>query len=248
MTRTEKTIRAAATLGDPRWTAVMARDAAADGRFFYSVKTSGVYCRPSCKARPARPENVDFHADAAAAEAVGFRPCKRCKPDTVTVTIRYAMAMMDLGIVLVAENDKGICALTLGDDKAERLRDLQQRFPKAQLVEMQNLPSLALAHTLLADPAQPSTVRLDPQGTAFQRDVWQALRKIPAGKTTSYGELAAAIGRPRSVRAVAQACGANPIAVAIPCHRVIGSKGALTGYRWGVERKRALLAREKALS
>lgn len=245
MTRIENAKRAAAALQDPRWARVLARDAAADGGFCYSVRTSGVYCRPSCKSRPARPENVAFHADAAAAEAAGFRPCKRCKPAAVPAVIRYAMAKIDLGIVLVAENDKGICALTLGDDKAARLRDLQQRFPKVPLVEVPNLPSLALAHILLADPAQPPAWSLDPQGTAFQRDVWAALRKIPAGKTTSYGALAAAIGRPRSVRAVAQACGANPIAVAIPCHRVIGSDGALTGYHWGVERKRVLLARER---
>ncbi|MDY0871674.1 methylated-DNA--[protein]-cysteine S-methyltransferase [Dongia rigui] len=246
MTRTEKTDRAAATLNDPRWAAVVARDATADGRFFYSVKTSGVYCRPGCKARPARPENVAFHDHAAAAEAAGFRPCKRCKPDLLRAVTRYATAQIDLGILLVAESDNGICALTLGDDKAALIEDLQQRFPKAQLVETLGSASLALALALLADPAGTAMGRLDPQGTPFQRRVWQALLAIPAGSTASYSELAAAIGRPRAVRAVARACGANPIAVAIPCHRVIGSNGALTGYRWGVARKRALLAREWA--
>jgi AraC family transcriptional regulator of adaptative response/methylated-DNA-[protein]-cysteine methyltransferase len=246
MTRTERTDRAEAILKDPRWAAVMARDATADGRFFYSVTTSGVYCRPSCKARPARPENVDFHDHVAAAEAAGFRPCKRCKPDSVPAVRRYATAQIDLGILLVAESDNGICALTLGDDKAALVEDLQQRFPKAQLVETPGSTSLSLALALLADPTRTAMGRLDPQGTPFQRMVWQALQAIPAGHTTSYSELAAAIGRPRSVRAVAQACGANPIALAIPCHRVIGRHGTLTGYRWGLARKRALLARESA--
>lgn len=244
MTRSEKSMRAAKTLGDPRWGAVLARDAQADGYFFYSVKSSGVYCRPSCKARPAKPENVDFHPDAAAAEAAGFRPCKRCRPNAAPLVLRYATAETALGLLLVAENDKGICALTLGDDSALLVDDLQRRFPRASLVEEDGLPALAQAQSMLADPARPAMLRLDPQGTLFQRMVWQALRTIPAGRTASYGALAAAIGRPRSVRAVAQACAANPIAVAIPCHRVIGRDGALTGYRWGVERKRALLARE----
>lgn len=244
MTRSEKTMRAAATTTDPRWAAVMERDAAADGSFFYSVKTSGVYCRPSCKARPARPENVDFHTNAAAAEAAGFRPCKRCKPNVAPTVMRYATAKIYLGILLVAENDKGVCALTLGDDKMTLIDDLQRRFPKVRLVAAEDLSSMAAACALLADPAHAAMSELDPQGTAFQRLVWRALCAIPAGSTASYGELAAAIGRPHSVRAVAQACGANPIAVAIPCHRVIGSNGALTGYRWGVARKRALLARE----
>jgi AraC family transcriptional regulator of adaptative response/methylated-DNA-[protein]-cysteine methyltransferase len=244
MTSTEKTDRAAAILKDSRWAAVVARDAAADGRFFYSVKTSGVYCRPGCKARPPRPENVAFHETAAAAEAAGFRPCRRCRPNALPRVIRYAVAKTDLGTLLVAENDTGICALTLGDDKMELVQDLQQRFPQAQLIIQTDLPSLAEARALLADPTRGAILQVDAQGTPFQRMVWQALRAVPAGQTTSYGALAAAIGRPRSVRAVAQACGANPIAVAIPCHRVIGSNGALTGYRWGLARKRALLARE----
>jgi len=244
MTRSQKAIFAAETLADPRWATIMARDVAADGRFFYSVKTSGVYCKPSCKARPARPENVAFHESAAAAERAGFRPCKRCKPTIAQPVIRYATAECDLGTLLVAENDCGVCALTLGESRAELAADLQQRFPKARLVRADDLPALCQAVAMLADPTGKAAWPLDPQGTAFQRDVWQALRAIPAGRTTSYAELAASIGRPRSVRAVAQACGANPIAVAIPCHRVIGSNGAITGYRWGVERKRALLARE----
>lgn len=244
MTRSEKAALAAATIHDPRWAAVCARDSAFDGRFFYSVKTSGVYCRPGCKARPARPENVAFHDSAKAAEAAGFRPCKRCKPATARNVIRYGLDRTALGTVLVAESVKGVCCLLLGDDKAALIADLQQRFPQATLVAESGLPTVAEAKALLADPSQQPGWLLDPQGTDFQRDVWQALRRIPVGRTASYAELARMIGRPRSVRAVAQACGANPIAVAIPCHRVIGSNGAITGYRWGVARKQALLAQE----
>jgi len=244
MTSAEKAALAAATIHDPRWTAVCARDATFDGRFFYSVKTSGVYCRPGCKARPARPENVAFHDSPEAAEAAGFRPCKRCKPATPRHVIRYGLGRTALGTVLVAESAKGVCCLLLGSDKAALVADLEQRFPQATLVATPGLAAVAAAKGLLADPSQKPDWKLDPQGTDFQRDVWQALRRIPAGSTASYAELARMIGRPRSVRAVAQACGANPIAVAIPCHRVIGSNGAISGYRWGVARKQALLAQE----
>lgn len=252
MTRSEKAALAAATIRDPRWAAVCARDAAFDGRFFYSVRTSGVYCRPGCKARPARPENVAFHDSRAAAEAAGFRPCKRCKPATARAVIRYGVGSVALGSgalswALVAEGAKGVCCLLLGDDTAALITELQQRFPKAMLVAEPGLSAIAEAQALLADPSRQPAWKLDPHGTDFQRDVWRALRRISAGRTASYAELAAMIGRPRSVRTVAQACGANPIAVAIPCHRIIGSKGAITGYRWGVARKQALLAQEARL-
>lgn len=156
---------------DPRWQQVLARDVSADGQFFYSVKTTGVYCRPSCGARQPNPENVEFHATAAAAEHAGFRPCKRCRPDQL------------------------------------------------------DLP-------------------LDIQGAVFQQRVWQALREIPYGTTLSYSELASRIGQPKAVRAVASACAANTLAVVIPCHRVVRNDGSLSGYRWGLARKQALIEKE----
>lgn len=229
---------------DPRWAQVLARDAGADGSFYYSVKTSGVYCRPSCAARPARPENVAFHLTAADAEQAGFRPCKRCKPDQPREMIRYRLGTTVLGQLLVAQTQGGICALLLGDDAAALKADLARRFPKARLVEDANLGAFPKAAALMADPAATVDLPLDPRGTDFQRSVWKALRQIPAGQTVSYADLAGRIGKPEAVRAVASACGANPIAVAIPCHRVLRGDGALSGYRWGVARKRQLLAAE----
>lgn len=229
---------------DPRWAQVLARDAGADGSFYYSVKTSGVYCRPSCAARPARPENVAFHLTAADAEQAGFRPCKRCKPDQPREMIRYRLGTTALGQLLVAQTQGGICALLLGDDVAALKADLARRFPKARLLEDANLGAFPKAAALMADPAATVDLPLDPRGTDFQRSVWKALRQIPAGQTVSYADLAGRIGKPEAVRAVASACGANPIAVAIPCHRVLRGDGALSGYRWGVARKRQLLAAE----
>jgi len=347
--------RAAQTLADPRWKAVVSRDVSADGRFFYSVKTTGVYCRPSCAARPARPENVAFHASAAAAEAAGFRPCKRCRPDqaspaqtqadlvaalcrrieaaatpptlaelaeqaglsphhlhrvfkaatgltpkayaaaqrsrrvqaelgrgssvteaiyaagfnsggrfydpandTLGMTpsawraggaateIRFAVGQCSLGAILVAATARGVCAILLGDDADALARDLQDRFPRARLIggDAAFEQWVATVVGFVEAPALGLNLPLDVRGTAFQQRVWQALREIPAGSTASYAEIARRIGAPKSVRAVAQACGANRLAVAIPCHRVVRHDGALSGYRWGVERKRALLERE----
>jgi AraC family transcriptional regulator, regulatory protein of adaptative response / methylated-DNA-[protein]-cysteine methyltransferase len=347
---------AAATVGDPRWPAVVARDREADGRFFYSVKTTGVYCRPSCAARPARPENIAFHATAADAERAGFRPCKRCRPDRLSAPepqaalvaelcrhieqadgiptlqelagraglsayhlhrvfkqvtgvtprayaaaqraervrqalvradsvteavydagyssngrfyaesdavlgmtpgayrdggsdteIRFAVGQCSLGAILVARSDRGICAILLGDDAEALVRDLQDRFANARLIggdaDFERLVAQVVG--FVEAPALGLDLPLDVRGTAFQQRVWQALRQVPAGRTVSYAELAERIGAPSSVRAVAQACGANPLAVAIPCHRVVRRDGALSGYRWGVERKRALLEREQ---
>ncbi len=352
-TRTE--MLAAATLGDPRWPAVAARDASADGRFVYAVKTTGVYCRPSCAARAARPENVVFLADADAARRAGFRPCKRCKPDapplaqqhaalvaglcrhiesaeqpptleqlaersglspyhlhrvfkavtgltpkayaaahragrvrreldragSVTqaiydagynssgrfyeestqllgmtpsayraggadTAIRFAIGQCSLGSILVARSDAGVCAITLGDDPDQLARELQRRFAQAVLIggdaEFERLVAQVVG--FVEAPGVGLDLPLDVRGTAFQQRVWQALRTIPPGRTASYTEIAQRIGAPKSVRAVAQACSANPLAVAIPCHRVVRHDGALSGYRWGVERKRTLLERE----
>lgn len=346
---------AAATLADPRWVAVQAHDATADGTFFYAVRTTGVYCRPSCAARPARPENVSFHATAEAAEQAGFRPCRRCRPDQPSLATRHAALVTEacrrieqaeeaplleelaapsgmspfhfhrvfkavtgvtpkqyalarrkrriqdelvrsrsvteaifdagynassrfyeqsqhmlgmtpsryraggtdseilfaigecsLGAILVAQSRQGICAILLGDDPDALLRDLQDQFPNARLIggDAQFEQRVAQVVGFIEAPGLGLALPLDVRGTAFQQRVWQALREIPAGSTASYSEIAERIGAPRAVRAVAQACAANALAVAIPCHRVVRHDGALSGYRWGVERKRALLDRE----
>ncbi|GAB2546291.1 bifunctional DNA-binding transcriptional regulator/O6-methylguanine-DNA methyltransferase Ada [Rhodanobacter koreensis] len=346
---------ATAIHNDPRWAAVQSRDARADGTFFYSVRTTGVYCRPSCAARPARPENVAFHATAAEAERAGFRPCKRCKPDqpslseqhaakvteacrriesaetapaleqlakqaglspfhfhrvfkavtgvtpkqyatahrahrvrneldrsdTVTSAIydagynsnsrfyetasqvlgmtpssyraggidndiRFAIGECSLGAILVAQSQRGVCAILLGDDPDALARDLQDRFPKANLMGGDRAFEQLVARVVgfVEAPAIGLDLPLDVRGTVFQQRVWQALRAIPAGSTASYSEIAQRIGSPKAVRAVAQACAANTLAVAIPCHRVVRNDGGLSGYRWGVQRKRALLERE----
>jgi AraC family transcriptional regulator of adaptative response/methylated-DNA-[protein]-cysteine methyltransferase len=343
------------TLNDPRWAAVVARDRTQDGKFFYSVKTTGVYCRPSCGSRRANPGNVAFHATAADAQAAGFRPCKRCRPEqqpleaqhaakvaracrmiesaeqpptlamlakdsgisayhfhrvfkavtgvtpkeyanahrtrevqrsltrgsSVTAAIfdagfnsnsrfyeqadamlgmapsrfrrrgaeeeiRFAVGESSLGAILVAASAKGVCAIAIGDDPGKLVRDLQDRFSNAKLMgadpEFEALVAGVVG--MVEAPGLGNHLPLDVRGTAFQRRVWKALRQIPSGSTASYAAIARRIGSPRSVRAVAQACAANPLAVAIPCHRVVRTDGALSGYRWGIERKRALLTRE----
>ncbi len=345
----------ASTLDDARWAAFVARDAAFDGQFFVSVATTGIYCRPSCPARRPKREHVRFYETAAEAEAAGFRPCKRCKPNqpslfqqhaekiaeacrlietaeeepkldalaravdlspyhfhrifksalgvtpkayatahrnkrvreelsrSTTVTeaiygagfnsngrfyatssevlgmspsqfrsggpdaeINFAIAESSLGLVLVAASEKGVCAIFFGDDPESLARDLKKQFPRARLTgddpAFEQLASKVIG--FVEDPSIGLDLPLDIRGTAFQHRVWEALRRIPVGSTASYAEIAKAIGAPKATRAVARACGSNRIAVAIPCHRVIGSDGSLTGYRGGIERKRALLAKE----
>ena len=343
------------TSDDPRWASVVARDGKADGQFVYSVKTTGVYCRPSCASRLARPENVAFHATCNEAERAGFRPCRRCKPDqpalaaqhaatvarlcrrienadvppglevlaaeaglspyhlhrvfksvtgltprayaaahrakrvrqelarggSVTnaifdagynsngrfyeesnavlgmtpstfrsggraTTIRFAVGECSLGSILVASSERGICAILMGDDPDALTRDLQDRFPHAEILggDAEFERQIAKVVGFVEAPALGLDLPLDVRGTAFQQRVWKALQKIPAGQTASYTDIARSIGSPSAVRAVAQACAANALAVAIPCHRVVRTDGALSGYRWGVERKHALLERE----
>jgi AraC family transcriptional regulator of adaptative response/methylated-DNA-[protein]-cysteine methyltransferase len=342
---------------EDRWAAVQRRDPDADGAFYYSVRTTGVYCRPSCGARPALRKNVAFHATTADAEAAGFRPCMRCKPDqpplaerqtalvaracglidaaeeepdldtlaaavgisrfhfhrlfkahtgitpkayftarraarvheelgqASSVTdalyaagfnssarfyasapgvlgmtpgefrdggsgnvIRFAIGQCSLGAILVAATAKGICAILIGDEPEQLARDLQDRFPKADLQGADPAFEKTVAQVVgfVEAPRIGLDLPLDVRGTAFQQRVWQALREIPAGQTVSYAELAARLGMPSGARAIAGACAANPVAVAIPCHRVVRNDGALSGYRWGVERKQALLEREGA--
>jgi AraC family transcriptional regulator of adaptative response/methylated-DNA-[protein]-cysteine methyltransferase len=339
-----------------RWSAVLARDSRADDVFFYAVRTTGVYCRPSCAARPAKRENVSFHDSTQAAERAGYRACKRCKPDEASLrarhaaliaqackaieteaetpnldaladaaglsrfhfhrlfkritgltpkayanahrtqrvqnelakgssvtdaiyaagynsnspfyakstqslgmrptdyrssgkghAIRFAVAQSSLGSLLVAASDKGVCAILLGDDADALVRDLQDRFRNADLIggDREFEAWVAKVVGFIEAPKLGLDLPLDLRGTTFQQRVWSALRKIPAGQTVSYAELARKIGTPTATRAVAQACGANPLAVAIPCHRVVRTDGSLSGYRWGVERKRELLARER---
>jgi AraC family transcriptional regulator of adaptative response/methylated-DNA-[protein]-cysteine methyltransferase len=334
---------------------VQSRDPNADCDFFYSVATTGVYCRPACSSRLPRPENVAFYPTAAAAERAGFRACARCKPDqpplperqattiaalcrlietseeaptlealakhaglsvfhlhrlfkritgvtpkayadahragrvrqslrsgrSVTeaifdagygssgrfyaksnallgmkpaayraggadLAIRFALGACSLGAILVAATDRGVCAILLGDDPTELARDLARRFPRAKLERGDRgfAKLVARVVALVEKPARGAKLPLDIRGTAFQMRVWDALRRVPPGKTVSYAEVARTIGAPRAVRAVARACAANTLAVAIPCHRVVRRDGDLAGYRWGVERKRALLARE----
>jgi AraC family transcriptional regulator of adaptative response/methylated-DNA-[protein]-cysteine methyltransferase len=357
--RIEANAAPAATENDPRWAAIAARDKSKDGEFYYSVATTGVYCRPSCASRLANPKNVRFHATPAEVERAGFRPCKRCKPNMASpdqahaamiaeacrrieaaeeppslaelargaglspyhfhrvfkavagvtpkayaaehragrvrerlssgtgvteaiydagynsssrfyeqsdrilgmtptayraggdrATIRFAIGECSLGAILVAASDKGVCAIDFSDDPEALVRALQDRFPKAELVGGDAAFEQLVAQVvgLVEAPGAGLDLPLDVRGTAFQHRVWRALREIPAGSTASYGEIARRIGAPSAVRAVAQACASNTLAVAIPCHRVVRHDGALSGYRWGVERKRVLLEREGASS
>lgn len=163
-----------------------------------------------------------------------------------TRTIRCAIDRCSLGYILAALSPKGLCALTLGDDPDVLMDDLQRRFPHAAITDgAVTHGELAAIIASVEDPATPLALPLDQHGTPFQQAVWQALRTIPAGATATYAGIAERIGLPAAVRAVAQACGANPVAVIVPCHRVVRSDGALSGYRWGMERKRALLERER---
>ena len=342
--------------GDPRWARILARDRTADGTFWYSVVTTGVYCRPSCPSRACNPGNVVIHDSLEAARATGCRACLRCRPDeprdaaaavvaracrlideagqamplaaladavglgpqrlhrafkaatgvtprsyaaarraarlrerlgegggTVTAAIqeagygssgrfyaeagdvlgmtprryrlggagevlRFAITTCSLGAILVASSARGIAAILLGDDPDRLLRELRERFPRARLVESDAAFEALMAQVVafVETPSVGLDLPLDIRGTAFQQRVWQALRQVPAGDTASYAEIASRLGVPGAVRAVAGACAANPLAVAVPCHRVVRQGGALSGYRWGVARKRALLDRESA--
>ncbi|UTW09359.1 bifunctional DNA-binding transcriptional regulator/O6-methylguanine-DNA methyltransferase Ada [Pseudomonas benzenivorans] len=333
------------------WQAVCARDAARDGQFVFAVRSTGIYCRPSCPARRPLRANVSFHADPACAEAAGYRPCRRCSPrgaspaeqldalvaaacrllselepaptleqlaariglspshlvrafkartgltprawlkarrraelearlpeaDSVLEAalatgysgtralyearealspaqrrrrgegerLRYAIAPCPLGQLLLASSAKGVCALLFGDNAAQLESELQQRFSAAEL--QRDDPGLGdwLRQVVrqIEEPERAARLPLDLRGTAYQQRVWQALRQIPAGQTRRYGELAAALDS--HPRAVARACASNPLGLLVPCHRVVGANGALGGYRWGVERKAALLSRER---
>jgi AraC family transcriptional regulator of adaptative response/methylated-DNA-[protein]-cysteine methyltransferase len=342
---------------DWRWEALRRRDAGADGRLWYGVLSTGIYCRPSCPSRQPLAENVRFFEGAEEAARAGFRACRRCRPEaqgptqaraalvarlcvaleeraeplslealaalagkspsytrrvfkevtglspgawvaarraaqvqaalqgktSITEAIYeagypsaggfyerakevlgmtpgqyraggegqalwYATAPCALGVVLVASTAQGLCAILLGDEAGALEADLARRFPRAARRPDAGALGERLAQVvaLIEAPGAPSAaLPLDLQGTAFQRRVWEALRAIPASQTRSYAALAEAIGQPGAARAVASACAANPLAVAVPCHRVVRGDGGLSGYRWGTARKRALLARER---
>jgi AraC family transcriptional regulator of adaptative response/methylated-DNA-[protein]-cysteine methyltransferase len=164
-------------------------------------------------------------------------------------TIRFALGECTLGSILVAATDKGICAIELGDDPETLLHELQDHFPRADFIGGDSdFDALVASVVAMIDGSDNAVdLPLDIRGTAFQQRVWQALLAVPRGTTVTYGEIAQRIGAPTSARAVAAACAANPVAVAIPCHRVVRTDGSLSGYRWGIDRKRALLTRERAI-
>ncbi len=176
-------------------------------------------------------------------EALGTTPCNsRCgKSDT---DIFFAIGACSLGPILVAQSARGVCSILIGEEPALLARNLQDQFPKVNLIGCENEALVAKVAGLVEKPDARFALPLDIRGTVFQQRVWQALQKIPSGWTATYSDIANQIGMPGAVRAVAQACAANPLAVVIPCHRVVRTDGSLSGYRWGVERKRALLERE----
>jgi AraC family transcriptional regulator of adaptative response/methylated-DNA-[protein]-cysteine methyltransferase len=236
---------------------VLAHDASADGEFYYSVKTSGVYCRPSCNARPANPESVAFHASGEEALTAGFRACKRCKPDlfkqrTEVQTmsdreiIHYVTVQLKFGPALVAQSGKGVAAVLLGDEPAAMFADLQDIFPNACLEEGEGVMDKTAAKVAryIDDPRGKIDVPLDIRGTDFEKKVWDTLCRIPAGKTMSYSRIAHTINIPGASRAVGSACGKNVLAVLIPCHRAVRSDGKISGYRWGPDLKRVILSME----
>src|ERR1700730_8069303 len=347
----------AVVANDPRWARIVARDRTADGHLWYSVLTTGVYCRPSCPSRIANPKNVLLHDTIEQAKATGFRPCKRCHPDGLSVEaenvaivaracrlieeseeepsladlaaaagcspsyfhrrfkaaagltpkdyavatraskvrerlasgtsvteaiydagfnssgrfyekstgmlgmtpsqyragganeeIRFAVGETSLGTILVASSKKGVASILLGDDPNGLVRELQDRFPRDHMIGADRNCEALVARVVgfIEAPQLGLDLPLDVRGTAFQRRVWQALQEVPVGQTVSYAEIAERIDSPNAVRAVAGACAANTLAVSIPCHRVIRNNGALSGYAWGVERKKVLLDREGA--
>ncbi|MCR9165326.1 MAG: bifunctional DNA-binding transcriptional regulator/O6-methylguanine-DNA methyltransferase Ada [Nannocystaceae bacterium] len=338
---------------EARWAAVINRDRTHARAFIYAVRTTGIYCVPSCPSRRPKRDNVEFFSTPRRARDAGYRACKRCLPDAqqasdvelvadlcafifacdappsldemaahaeisashlhrtfkahtgqtprefaadvraqrvraalsagVSVTqalyesgygsasrfysdvsttlgmapqryqnrgegvdVRMTLAETSLGVALVAATPTGICGVALGDDPETLVAELRERFSQANFVATDPTFEGHVASVVAALEGMPPSLELplDIRGTAFQHRVWRALAAMPQGQTASYADIAAAIGRPRAVRAVAAACAANEIAVLIPCHRVLRSDGSLCGYRWGLERKRALLDRE----
>ena len=349
---------APASADDERWRAVLARDQRRDGVFVFAVRSTGIYCRPSCPARRPRRAQVRFFGAPDEAEGAGFRACRRCHPRSVAndprpawvgricrlieqhlddaesptlerlsaaagvgphhlqrtfkrlvglsprewaearrlerlkaqlkdgravteagfeagygsmgrlyerasgplgmppgtyrrgaegVSLRYTTTDSPLGRLLVAATDRGVSAVYLGDADGPLEKALDEEYPAAKRIRddagLTPMVQAILSH--LEGRLPRLDLPIDVRATAFQWTVWQALRAIPFGETRSYGEVAKALGQPTGARAVARACATNPVSIVIPCHRVVGSDGRLSGYRWGIERKRALLAREE---
>lgn len=230
------------TTFEQRWNALVARDANARDAFIYAVKTTGVYCRPLCGSRPPRQENVAFFDTTQDAEAAGFRACKHCKPNLPLV--RYEIARSSLGLVLIAVSVKGICHVEFGASRTSLTAALKAAVRNARIVAADAMPETASVVKAIDEAKNDRMLALDTSGTPFQTAVWTALQNVPDGETRTYAQLAQAIGQPGASRAVALACAANKLAVLVPCHRIIRGDGSISGYRWGVERKRALLARE----
>ena len=337
-----------------KWSMVLARNAKADDRFVYAVKSTGVFCRPSCPSRRPKRENVEFFDLPNQAQKAGYRPCRRCTPlernpqaqkveaacryidenlditlsltaisrhvaispfhfqrmfkrilgispreyqqarragkfrqallsdGSVTeaiyeagfssssrayesipaqlgmtpsaykrggegIEIRCTVVSTELGKLLVATTARGVCSVRFGESEAAMLRELKQDFRSATIHrDDTGLKSVAdQIKQLLSGSTTSLNIPLDLRGTAFQQMVWKELRRIPAGQTRSYTDVAKTIGKPRAVRAVANACGSNPVALVVPCHRVVQKNGSLAGYRWGVKRKAALLEKER---
>lgn len=342
------------------WQQVLERDARADGQFFYAVKSTKIYCKPSCPSRRPTRKNVTFFPTTETARAAGYRACLRCEPDRVApradpqagaiaavteylkehsgertklkdlakatgigkftilrgfkrvlgvspgqygkaqklaafkakvrepkarvtdaiyeagfgsssrlyegagaalgmtptalkaggagMRVRYAVGDSPLGLVLVGATELGVCSIAFGDSEDELIESLRRAFPRAELKRMDRELGYAVAAVVGGLGENPAAIELpmDVRATAFQLRVWQELQAIPRGETRTYSEVAAAIGSPKAVRAVAGACASNPVAVVVPCHRVVGKDGSLTGYRWGTERKLQLLEQERA--
>ncbi len=227
-----------------RWTALGTRDKSAMDGFIYAVKSTDVYCRPLCGSRLPRKDNVVFYNTTSEAERGGFRACKQCKPNQPL--IRYTIARSKLGLALIAANRSGVCAINFGSSQTALVSELNAEFATAKLVAADETMEEFTATVLAAinGASESGSLRLDQSGTAFQTKVWLALSRVPRGETRTYSEIASEIGEPKATRAVALACAANRLAVVVPCHRVIRQDGSLSGYRWGAERKRALLERE----
>ncbi len=341
---------------DDMFNALVDRDSRVDGRIFYAITSTGIYCRPVCTARKPLRKNVRFYLSTGAAERAGYRACKRCHPKEAVrdpamelveracldidahiegesslrviadrigssphhlqrtfkamlgvspkeyiaarrierfkhsvrggngvaaaiydagygsssrlyeranaelgmtpatyrdggagVAISYTTTVTELGWLLVGRTANGICAVRLGDSPEELIASLSDEFPRAEAVEGDSTLTEAVCQITGHFAGSPSRVDLplDVRATAFQRRVWDALQAIPSGETRTYAEVAQSIGQPTAFRAVATACASNPVAIAVPCHRVVRTDGGLGGYRWGIERKAEILNREK---
>ncbi len=238
---------------DDRWNAVKDNDTSLDGRFVYVVRTSGVYCSPSCPSRQPKRENTAFFDGPEQAEAAGFRACKRCggipaprKPHEELVG--YAIEKTAIGYCLVAIGPRSVMSAELGDSPDTLRKEFCGQYINAVELPADHAAMRIISNVIeiVENPKSSHAIPLDFQGTRFQKNVWNALRRIPAGQTATYSQIANAIGKPNAARAVGAACGANRFAVLVPCHRVVRADGTSKGFRWGLGRKEQLLQLEAA--